>query len=712
MNNHYEKKAPVLTQKQADQLIRMFNVGFNSALLYGGDHPTTLKNIEPFAALISKELETIPIISIIIERDSLFIDEFSTDKAVNPKRIVSHFAKSNIHSISFKKDLTLRCTQAFFRLAVNMNETHTAEEIEEFFILSDCKGIRLNHVRFEKVTSDETLVSRDTAETFRNITGTDTSQVSLSKSAIDEIQKVISLAKMLEQPGETAKSLAQSIAEDKSGQNAARSIEHMRSEIRTSSPESIEALLNAVLELKVDLSEALEAQKLTGKILAAEDPAQSQMDKLTCDVLVKLIEDEYSSGNISMRRLAQIIRRMLPDMAELKRILPMLKSTLLRDGMQLTDYLMLIRQIDVEVESETLSTLLSDAASGIGASSEDVAAAIKAHPDDAAKLIFLASEIRNGTDQDEMQLSNFLTEYIEKASSSIALDSKDINGPQGDKALGKIITNVQSQLIDKLKLYGIEQPVLLKVKDLLEERYNLTCTATIAEWMADTVSLDSDTEMQGLAQKLASFVNQENSIQNLSAPLFNAFSSKGYSKEQIEGFIQKLSAHIKAGKKAALPSDILSANNMLFMLNREIKQHSRYNTPFCTLLISASAIFNKNQEAHIPSAEELTELTPQLFIFVKKATRDIDLIGSLNNKDAVILVLLTMTNYEGAMVVLKRIHSTIAKTIFTVKNHPVCIDPIISITIPEKEITRDLNTYLENAKINHKNKLIQFSHKR
>lgn len=691
-----------LTQKDAEQIIRMFNVGFNSALLYGGAHPTTLKNIEPFTAQIIKSLDLTPIISLIIDRESLFLDDFCADRIINTKRIISQFTKIRIVSVSFESGITPQSIQEFFRFAGDMNIQNTAEQIEAHFRSSGLQGIRLNHVRYGKITSDETLISRETASRIDQPQQM-MQQRTIDQHTLDEIQKVISLAKMLDRPKESAQALAQTIVYDKTGNAAVATIEEMRQEVRNADTQSVDALLNAVLELKVDLSEALEAHKLTGKILAAAEPAQNEMDKLSCDVLTKLVREEYSKGAISTKRLAQIIRRMLPDISELKRVLPMLKNVLLQDGMQLTDYLQLIRSIDMEVENDSISELISNAASGIGASTEDVVKAIKANPSEAAKLMFLASEIQNGINQDDAQLSNVLCEYVEKVSSSIALDSKEIQGSQGNRALGKIITHVESQLVDKLKTYGVDEPVLLKIKQMLEQRYQQTCTNATAMWVAENIPIDKEHEMQNLTERLNMFLGQEQSIQKISEPLVASLSAKGYNQEQITAFIQQMSKYIDSKKRFAVPAEILSANNMLFMLNREIKQHTRYNTPFSTLLISIAALrIPQSSKPERPSPDALQELTPQLFTFVKNTLRDIDLVGSLNNKDGVILALLPMTNFEGANVVLHRMRGAIHSTGFTFHGETVYVDPIISITIPEKEVTKDLNSYLDVAKNNHK----------
>jgi hypothetical protein len=74
------------------------------------------------------------------------------------------------------------------------------------------------------------------------------------------------------------------------------------------------------------------------------------------------------SGELSLKRLSQIVLRMLPDLNELKRVLPRLKNALLELGMPLSDYCQLVTFLDADLQSEMLSGSLTEAAEGIGVS--------------------------------------------------------------------------------------------------------------------------------------------------------------------------------------------------------------------------------------------------------------------------------------------------------------------------------------------------------
>jgi hypothetical protein len=281
-------------------------------------------------------------------------------------------------------------------------------------------------------------VSSDTLSAT-GIAGSNNGPRTLSSNTLQQVEEMFTLASLIERPQSVASALAQAASSPDAARNAIKTLNDLRSEVEHSHPQNLELLLDAIYELKIDLAETIEVQKITGKILSLDNQVASQMNELTCDVILKLVKEEYCSGSISIKRLGQIIRRMLPDLSELKSILPQLKAILLSDGMSLPEYLELLRSLDLELETERLAGSLTDAAEGIGVSVHEIVEAIKTEPKDAARLIFLAAEIRNGSTNDDAQLSNMLTDYIERVSTGLALQSPDIEKPQGGRVLRRIL---------------------------------------------------------------------------------------------------------------------------------------------------------------------------------------------------------------------------------------------------------------------------------
>jgi len=179
-------------------------------------------------------------------------------------------------------------------------------------------------------------------------------------------------------------------------------------------------MMEAVYKLRQELVQGLDVLKTTGKLLAVPDSITEELNRLSRETVLRLIREEYRSGSVSIKRLAQIIRRIMPDAKELKELMPHLKASLMSEGMSLNDYLQLVKSIVHELENDDLVNVLSSASEEMGVSVDEVISGIKSDPDDAARLIILASEIRKGSSADTEQLSTLLTDYVERVSQKLA----------------------------------------------------------------------------------------------------------------------------------------------------------------------------------------------------------------------------------------------------------------------------------------------------
>jgi len=89
---------------------------------------------------------------------------------------------------------------------------------------------------------------------------------------------------------------------------------------------SMSELAKGVFDLKQKLMNGIEARKAKGVVYIDENKFRHEADEITDNVLIKLITEEYKQGAVSIKRLAQIILRIVPETSELQRILPKLKQ--------------------------------------------------------------------------------------------------------------------------------------------------------------------------------------------------------------------------------------------------------------------------------------------------------------------------------------------------------------------------------------------------
>ncbi len=169
----------------------------------------------------------------------------------------------------------------------------------------------------------------------------------------------------------------------------------------------------------------LRIKRETGKLVTTNELVITEINQISYQVIVRLIKEEYRRDRkISVKRLAQIIRRMLPDIKELRYLLPQLKDGLFSEGMSPSDYLSLVKELSKELDSDALIQIMVEASDLIGFSLNELIEKITEAPEEAARLIVLSAEIKKGgVRTDDQQMSSVLSEYIEKVSRALALQS-------------------------------------------------------------------------------------------------------------------------------------------------------------------------------------------------------------------------------------------------------------------------------------------------
>jgi hypothetical protein len=402
--------------------------------------------------------------------------------------------------------------------------------------------------------------------------------------------------------------------------------------------------MSAQIEREPALSPFLERP---GEIPAAD----KEKNDLTCRAIVKLAKDEYRSGKMPLNRLAHTIRRMMPGSAELLSILPDLKAMLLAEGMSLADYLELVRTLNLSIESESLTDTLKDAADSAGASVNDLVAAIRSKPEEAARLVLLAAEVRSCTgEEDASRLPDMLTEYIEEVSAKMAVDSCSASDAADSGSLRKVLAVLEMQMFNQLEKQHVPARVMQNVKTRLTGGFEEAAAAANNQMLA--------------------------AAKNSAAPA-------------------------PEGGKMKLPPEALNAGNLLFLMNKEIRRNLRYKTPFSTVMISIESVAADGR-AHAPKPADAVELLPQLLSHIMTILRDVDMMGTLDNSPIpVLFAMLPMTGEEGAAIVRDKIVKKAAASEFTLRGKKAGLSVKVSVTLPGAE-TKSLKTYMMLARQNHK----------
>jgi hypothetical protein len=457
---------------------------------------------------------------------------------------------------------------------------------------------------------------------------------------------------------------------------------------------SLESLADAIFNLKKKLFEGIETQKALGIAYANESSIIDNVNELTDKVLIRLIQEEYKDGNIPIARLALIITRLVPQASELKRLLPKIKQALLDQGMMLAEYLDLIRELKNELKSEELARILQESSDAIGVDSDGIMAEVKENPAQAAKLIYLASEIRKGTGDDAV-LADILVDYVEKMGQQIARDAAPTDSEEGEEHLKKVIGDVESTIIGQLGRMDLDNEVLLRIEERINKRMETMLDSMRMEWLQTKSASEKAAQYKPLTvlQTLEQSVSNDEEL----AEILKVIRKKVESGDIGENNFSSIHAEIVSQKELAktatdglpIPDGVLNPDELMFIIDKEIARANRYDAPFSALAFSFVAAKPKmkalrsliNTEAVMHAA--LEKMTTTL--------REVDYIGQIGKNK--IVALLPMIEESKAKQALDRVMNLLHSQPLNVQGVPVYLRVAGVASAFDPERTPDTGTF-------------------
>jgi hypothetical protein len=451
--------------------------------------------------------------------------------------------------------------------------------------------------------------------------------------------------------------------------------EELDQAVSTKKDINLAELAESVFAMRKELLEGLEAQKAMGILFEDEEKIREEADELADQVVIRLVTEEYKKGAISVKRLAQLLRRIIPETKDLRRLLPKLKEALLAEGMPLADFLQLIQEMGKEFQSEELAHVLQKSAEEIGLTGEALIEEIKHNPTEAAELIFLASEIRKG-EGDENVLTEILVEYIERIGCEKALDSAVEKGEEGGKHIREVISNVETELVDRLRRKDVNTNVLSAVEKSLKERMGDLTNQLKSSWVLRQIPPSGVEEMNEAAIRgpLEKSVDNEEELQPVLQKVLVALQDRGVDESKLQRIYDEILERNTADEEAeereteeGMPKGTFNRGTFLFFLKKELDRAHRYKTTFSTLTF---AIVRASPEVPVmPGTIKRNEILNEVLRRLVKIARTIDLIGILGENR--ICTLLPMTSEAGSRLAHRRILKAFHAEPFTLKNIPL-----------------------------------------
>jgi GGDEF domain-containing protein len=425
---------------------------------------------------------------------------------------------------------------------------------------------------------------------------------------------------------------------------------------------SIADLAEAIFDMKRQLLEGIQSQKALGIAYANEAAIVDSANLLADQVLMELIKDEYQAGKVTTARLAQIIRRMIPEAADLRRLLPQIKWTLLAEGMPMAEYLNLINELRNELQGDELARILEESATTIGLDGQSLIDEVKRNPGQAAELIYLASEIRKGGGDDSL-LPDILVDYVEHIGNQMAKDAAE-NGSADDPGhLKKVMSDIESSILKKLGQMNVGPDVLSRMENRINERMESILDGMRVQWLESQTGPAPSEKVRQLTvlQTLEHHVGEDEELAEI---LKTVRAQVAAGKVEENNFSQiheeitrqkQLILSQRSGTKMA--EGILSIDDVMFIMEKEIARSKRYGSKFSAISIAFVTATPK-----IKSLDKVLTNEIVLHAAMEKVTtiiRDVDYIGRIDkNKIVVLLPTIDLYNARKALErVLRLLHA-------------------------------------------------------
>lgn len=704
---------------------RSFFLLFNRFTMYDMNHPSCKQAVDIFLSTVQDILKVHSPLVFIMNQEQLFIDEEPVDPRINTTKMVTHLKKADIQSISFYEGLDKHGVMAFVEVFTALNKYPHVSAMKKELEDRGISHIKLNHFFFKKVATDEEVISRDTLEleampfekTSDGQSGSKTRFMEriLESVLMEDFGKALTVKNITENPAEVSNNMIaadlatyrQSDAPDKQpGLVLVHQLQMMEEAVEKhlsgidegeGGGDELSELAEAVFDMKRELINGIEHQKSLGVYYANEQEILDKANEITDNVLLQLIKDEYKSGQTSTKRLAQILKRLVPDVNELKRLLPKIKKALLEEGMPLSEYLNLVQELSNELQSEELSKILRESAEMVGLNGDELIQELRSNPAQAAELIFLAAEIQKGTG-DENVLTDLLVDYVERLGSKLTLDTAKEDNVEGEQHLRQVMGSVESQIIARLKNMGLKKDSLAQLEEKLNSRMDELFEKLKEEWrtLPSSPPEKEGLKERGILEILEKRVGESQELGNILKMVHHQAQSQGldendYFKMVLEEITKQKEQEQKQKADKLKRAGVLDADRLMFYLEKEISKSLRYNLPFAAMSFSVVSATPKQK----PPSGEITQQSLIEEVLQKLATeiRGSDVAALLEKN--ILVVLLPITPPEKAKLALQRHLKLLNGKPVDVEGVPVTVRVVGAMTNIDPDRTPNAEAFFE-----------------
>jgi hypothetical protein len=668
-----------IDRKDAELIVRGWNLLFNRCFSYAFDHPLVQETIPRVWELFRAAIQRSGTLNIQLMEAMFFVDGADVMYQPNNRRIADHLRRFKIESITLASNFT---AQDFATLVDASALTHP--DPVSFLKYYQGRGgsrLEINQISMRAVRGDEVVANAGVVRGGAGFAGS-TGQgegggedrfedivlkAMVGRLTAQELEGNVALVQLLADPqalGRAALENTQGVAPQARAAGMGQMVMNVLSHFATQQAKqgfSVEELLAGIYAMRGEMLSMVKSQK-TLETGLAEEEVEAATDGAFDQTVCRIILEEFKASKGNSRRVAHVLGRVVPGKKELRRILPKLKDTLLSAGCGLPEWYGLVKELSVVVQGDKALEELAAAASEMGVSPDEILSELRKDPRGAARLLVVASEIRRaGGDPTGDAALQSLLESMDRTGQKITDDVGD--SPSEVAGAVQTYNRLQAEVRQELSSKDMAPEVRGNMMRKLDLRATRTLTDLKAKVLAGQLR-DPNGTIETKAGALGELIQDEAEIEGILEMAFNLVGTDELAQQIGHQIAEKVRNRLREERERAasrdLPAGVYPKAVAEFFLRYETRRASRYGVPFSAMLVSFQGLPEDKEslEAH---GIELRGLFHVLAGDLRSQLREVDFVGSLGYNR--ILIVLPMTVEANGVLVGRKIRERLGREV-------------------------------------------------
>lgn len=657
-----------LERKEVELLVRGWNLLYNRCFSYSFQHPLVQETVPKvwglFRDCIQKNGGSL---NILLQEAMFFVEGCDIMYQPNNRRVADHLRRVGVESLSLMPGFG---SDDFSILIDASSLVHPdANAFANYIRQRGCTTLGVNQVSLRAIREGESVSAAGSTAGGSSLSGVSSAgateggsfedivvRAMVGRLTASELEGNVALAQMLADPQSMGKAAIEGTA-GMSGEARAAGMGQMVMNVlshfatqKARSTFSIEEILAGIYSMRSEMLSMVKAQQSLDHSLS-EDEVEAAADAAFDQTVGKIIADEWHSSKGNIKRVANVLGRVVPGKKELRRVMPRLKAGLLESGCTLQDWYALVAELGSILQGDKAMEQLAEAAQEFGVTPDEVLSELRRDPKGAAKLLLVAAEIRRSGGEQGTELAiQTMLETLENAGERLAEEAA--SSPDKAAELAGMMTRLHGQMHQEIS----EQPIEPAVRNTIEKKLDLRMHRAMSELKARVFATHLSDQGRSLDEKVGAvceLVREEGEVDGIVGMALSLVSGD----EAIQSLAQRIQERVHARlreerERAAsreLPAGVYPKAVAEFFLRYETRRCSRYGVPFAALLVSFQGL-PEDAESLERNGAALRGLFHVLAGDLRRILRDVDFVGSLGYNRLIVVLPMTVAENLGAVV--------------------------------------------------------------